>query len=76
MPDFVPPSTSIRRNRAHNIDTDRLRARRAYLILNMTNEDSRHDFAMRAYELQAIENVLVDRGAFPATERRTSGPGT
>lgn len=75
---FVPPSTPVKRNRAHNIDTDRLRARRAYLILTLANGahvyDSRIDFAYRAAELHAIENILVDRHAIPATERRTRGP--
>lgn len=71
---FVPPSTAVKRNRAHNVDTDRLRARRAYLIVHLTDEDNRHDFAMRSYELQAT--VLIDRHAIPASERRTLVPRT
>lgn len=73
MTAFVHPSTPVRRNRAHNVDTDRLRNRRAFLIIGMVNRvhDSRQDMAVRAYELQAIENVLVRRGAMPACERRT-----
>lgn len=73
MTAFVHPSTRIRRNRAHNVDTDRLRNRRARLIIEMRDRvhDSRQDMAVRAYELQAIENVLVRRGKLPACERYT-----
>lgn len=73
MSGFVPPSTAVKRNRAHNVDTDRLRARRAYLLAKgFRDYDSRMDFAVRALELRAIENVLVDRRALPASERRTT----
>jgi hypothetical protein len=72
---FVPPSTSIRRSRVRNIDTDRLRNRRAYVIAQFAHAgkhfESRHDFAMRALELRAIETELINRNHLPATERRT-----
>lgn len=69
----VPPTTAIRRNRAHNVDTPRLLDRRAWLIAQMSVGafDSRMDFAVRAYELQAIENVLVHRGVLSEEARQT-----
>lgn len=72
--DFVAPSTSVKRNRAHNVDTNRLRCRRAFIISNVLGgkfDGPRCDFAARAYELQAIENVLVRREALAMTDRRT-----
>jgi hypothetical protein len=66
----VPASTAIRRSRAHNITTDRLFRRRAFLIdLLILNGGrtlaTRMDFAMRAAELTAIDNVLLSRGMLP-----------
>lgn len=70
--DFIPPSTRLRRNRVHNHTTDTLRNRRAYMLANLRDiADSRMDFAYKAYELQAIENVLVDRGDLALADRRT-----
>lgn len=69
----VPPTTAVKRNRAHNVDTDRLVARRAFLIGDVLPDfaEARCDFAARAYELQAIENVLVRRDVLSPTDRRT-----
>jgi hypothetical protein len=62
----VPASTPIRRNRVHNIDTDRLIARREFLVTlcrhNSGTISTRHMFAMRAAELSAIETEMFDRG--------------
>lgn len=72
---FIPPSKNLRRNRVHNHTTETLRNRRAYMLANLRDiADSRMEFAYRAYELQAIENVLVRRGHLCVTERRTT-PG-
>lgn len=59
----VPATTSIKRNRAANVDTDRLVRRRAHLASTTTgvHHDRRIDFVMRAAELHAIENALEDR---------------
>jgi hypothetical protein len=63
----VPASKSIKRNRAHNVDTDRLLRRQEFLVNMIKNSNSffeaRYDFAVKALELHAIENVLEDRQA-------------
>ena len=62
----VPPSTSVRRSRAGNIDTDRLVARQEFLSAmadgNFRNCGSRREFVDRAREMRAIEDVLSSRG--------------
>ena len=62
----VPASTSIDRNRAHNIDTDRLLRRREYLRVMLVEKsrsfERRDDFALTTGELAAIENELEARG--------------
>lgn len=73
----VPASTAIRRSRAHNVDTDRLMRRRAFLhdlcIVNGGRTlATRMDFAMRAAELTAIETALVNRGALAPADRITT----
>lgn len=70
----VPVTTAVKRKRAHNVDTARLLGRRSHLIerVMVRFEGSRADFAVRAFELQAIENVLVHRGALAEADRRTS----
>jgi hypothetical protein len=71
---MIPASTRVKRNRARAIDTDRLFRRRAWLIsLLILNGGrtlaTRHDFAMRAAELDAIERVLLSRGMLPRNHR-------
>lgn len=65
MSQFVPASTRIRRSRARNVDTDRLLRRQAFLVDLLRNNSrsfvSRHNFALRAAELAAIENALDQR---------------
>lgn len=74
--DLVPPTVAVKRNRAHNVESPRLVVRRNHLLGQMATGvfDSRMDFAVRAYELQAIENVLVSRDLLSDVGRRTS-PG-
>jgi hypothetical protein len=78
---FDPATTSVRRNRAHNCDSDRLLIRRDHLLwLVFTTDGSRTipnrlNFAMRAAELSAIEDVLLSRGDLAATDRRTTTHG-
>lgn len=69
----VPPTTAVKRNRAHNVDTDRLAERRDFLLVHVLPDfaGSRMDFAVRAYELQAIENVLEDRDWLAPSDRGT-----
>jgi hypothetical protein len=78
MAQVVPVTTPVRRNRAHNIDTPRLVARRAYLIDRIKNHsrefENRIDFVVRAAELSAIENVLNDRGVLDVADRATLPP--
>jgi hypothetical protein len=66
----VPATTPIKRNRAGNIDTDRLLRRRHFLIGLLIIDGGRSlatrmDFAMRAAEFTAINNVLVSRHVLP-----------
>jgi hypothetical protein len=70
----IPDTTPIRRSRAMNMDNDRLFRRRAFLVrLVIINGGrslaTRMDFAMRAAELNSIENVLIARGSLPANMR-------
>lgn len=69
----VPATVAVKRNRAHNVDTARLVSRRLFLVEQMAAGafDSRMDFAVRAYELQAIENVLVRREIISPEARQT-----
>ena len=58
----VPASTRIRRSRVGNMDVARL-ARRYAFLLNLVHNEShtfttRHNFAVRAAELQAVQNEL------------------
>lgn len=61
----VPASTSIRRSRTHNIDTDRLLRRQQYLVDladdGFDNCERRREFVQYAQELFAIENELDNR---------------
>ena len=65
----VPASTSIRRNRVGNIDTDRLSRRREFLRSLLKDQthalENRIDFVWKAAELHAIENELERRGELP-----------
>lgn len=71
----VPATTAIKRSRVHNINTERLINRRQYLVEQLTTNvsqfDQRIDFAVRAAELKAIENELVDRGVLSTEKRYT-----
>lgn len=71
--DLIPASTKVHRNRAHNVDSDRLNRRRVWLAENILVgfQGPRCEFAARAYELQAVENVLVSRGDLRVSQRRT-----
>lgn len=64
---IVPATTTIRRSRVGNIDTDRLLRRQAHLVAAATDFfqecQSRAQFRNRADELYAIENELDLRGA-------------
>lgn len=65
MTQFVPCTTSIKRASVQNVGNDRLLRRHAHLLDMMftnTFKGSRHDFAMRAAELWAIECCLIARG--------------
>lgn len=58
--------TRINRNRAHNVDTPRLLARRDVLVNILTfgarDFESRAAFAVKAAEMMSIERVLIERG--------------
>lgn len=62
----VPASTSIRRSRVANIDTDRLLRRQAYIAGEIDGHfpsaPTRHPFVLRAQEMFAVENELDARG--------------
>jgi hypothetical protein len=64
--DLIPATTSIKYLRARNVDTDRLRRRRAYLLANKGyiagEADARIVLRARARELHAVEDALVERG--------------
>ena len=68
---MVPSTTSIKRSRVGNIDTERLLGRQGALVLRLraAAEESRINHVMRAAELAAIENELDRRGL--DTVRRT-----
>jgi len=74
----VPVTTPVKRNRAQNIDTERLSARRIFLIdllVNRSRElENRIDFVVRVAELSCIENVLNDRGVLAVADRTTTVP--
>lgn len=73
--DTIPASTSIKRNRVGNVSDDRLSRRRIFLVDLITNRsdtlDSRNDFAMRAYELHAIECEMIARDILDPKDSRT-----
>jgi len=66
MSNHVPATTSIKRSRVGNIDTDRLNRRRAHVIelvtVRVAEIDQRIEMVQRAAELSAIEVELVRRG--------------
>lgn len=67
--DHVSHLVAVKRNRAKNIDSDRLMRRWAWLVgavlMNSGQFRSRMDWAMRSAELSAIQQQLVDRGVDP-----------
>ena len=72
MSQIVPASTSIRRSRVHNIDTDRLQRRREFLRQQLVVErgraiERRRQFAERAGELAKIEDELERRESLPGS---------
>lgn len=71
-----PATTSCKRNRVHNIDTDRLRRRREFLVIATKQYsrmyESRCDFVARVCELAAIERELVARGMLDTSKRVTT----
>lgn len=72
MPDPpVPPTTKIRQSRVKNHTTERLAARRLYLIEDFIADfdDGRTAFGMRMQELRKIEDELEGRSV--AIRRRT-----
>lgn len=75
MSHTVPASTSIRRSRVGNIDTDRLERRRPFIIAQIENSnkefDRRADFIARVAELVVIERELVARGVLTTEARKT-----
>lgn len=73
-PQIVPASTRIRRSRAHNVDSDRLARRRAFLLVpgRIGGVDSREELRARVVELAAVERELVARGLLAAAETRNA----
>lgn len=69
----VPPTTAIKRSRVGNIDTDRLRSRRLFLVVLIKQYarmfDVRVEFVARVAELRAIEGELVARGELAPAHR-------
>ena len=67
---WIPADVAVKRNRAKNIDNDRLMRRWFWLagavFVNSGQFRSRMDWAMRAAEMTAIQQVLADRGVAPA----------
>ncbi len=69
-------TTPIPRRKAVNQTTERLQARRAELLDLIRGRSgdvvSRHEFAMRAYELHAIEDALTLRDQLAPSLRYTN----
>ena len=61
--------TAVKRNRAGNVNTDRLIRRWAFLVgqvhLHSDTFTTRHNWVVRVAEMQAIQRVLLDRGVDP-----------
>jgi hypothetical protein len=70
---FVPSGTPVKRNRAANIDDDRLFRRRGFLRHLLANpsrfDGPRSEWAFRVGELVAIESVLCTRGKLSPDHR-------
>jgi hypothetical protein len=79
MSNFVPSDVPVRRNRAHNVDSDRLLRRRDFLhdllfVRRGRDLDQRFDMVVRSAEMCSVEDVLVDRGDLDPQDRHSHPP--
>lgn len=75
-PQRVADTVAVKRNRVGNVDSDRLRRRRARLVSDISDDTvtyagGRLGFSMRAAELTVIESELERRGELARRDRFT-----